>query len=148
MQVDKMSGLEIMQAMVSGELSLPTMCETMPMKVIEATEGRVVFEAQADGRHLNALGGVHGGFATTIMDSITGCAVHRLLAPGDAYATVDLNVKMLRPVPINAPLVAEGTVLNVSKSLGVSQGVLRDQAGKLYAHATATCMLLRRARDA
>ena len=144
MQIDKMSGLEIMQAMVSGEISLPTMCETMPMKVVEATEGRVLFETQADGRHLNALGGVHGGFATTVMDSVTGCAVHTLLASGDAYATVDLNVKMLRPVPVNVLLVAEGTVINVSKSLGISQGVLRDQAGKLYAHATATCMLMRK----
>jgi uncharacterized protein (TIGR00369 family) len=144
MQIDNMSGLEIMQAMISAQIALPTMCKTMPMKVVEATEGRVLFEVQADGRHLNVLGGIHGGFATTVMDSITGCAVHTFLAPGDAYATVDLNVKMLRPVPINVPLVAEGTVLNMSKSLGVSQGVLRDQAGKLYAHATATCMLMRK----
>jgi len=143
MQIDNMSGLDIMQAMISGQIALPTMCKTMPMKVVEAAEGRVLFEVQADGRHLNVLGSIHGGFATTIMDSITGCAVHTLLAPGDAYATVDLNVKMLRPVPINVPLVAEGTVLNVSKSLGVSQGALRDKAGKLYAHATATCMLMR-----
>lgn len=143
MQIDKISGLEIMQAMVSGKISLPTMCETIPMNVVEASEGRVLFKVQADGRHLNALGGVHGGFATTIMDSVTGCAVHTMLAPGEAYATVDLNVKMLRPVPINVPLMAEGTVLNLSKSLSISQGVLRNEAGKLYAHATATCMILR-----
>jgi len=144
MKINEMSGLEIMQALVSGKLAMPTMCETMPMKVVEATEGKIVFEVHADDRHLNVLGGVHGGFATTVLDSITGCAVHTMLASGDAYATVDLNVKMVRPVPVNTPLLSEGTVINMSKSLGISQGELRDQAGKLYAHATATCMLMRK----
>ena len=144
MQMGKMSGLEFIQAMFAGKIQSASISQTIPMKGIEATEGRVVFEAQADSRHLNPLGGVHGGFSATVMDSVTGCAVHTMLAPGDTYATIDLNVKMLRPVPVNVQLVAEGTVLNVSKSIAISQGVLRDRDGKLYAHATATCMLMRK----
>ena len=132
-----------MLGMISGEIPLASICNTIPMKGIEASEGRVLFEAIADGRHLNPLGGVHGGFAATVMDAVTGCAIHSMLAPGDGYATIDLNVKMLKPVPQNTVLLAEGTVINISKSLGISQGSLRDASGKLYAHATATCMLAR-----
>jgi len=114
---------------------------TIPMKGIAVERGRIVFEATADDRHLNPLGGVHGGFASTVLDSVTGCAVHTLLDPGVGYGTIDLNVKMLRAIPKNVPLIAEGKVLHISKSLGISEGTLKDSEGKIYAYATATCMM-------
>ena len=113
------------------------------MKVISVESGKVIFEATADERHLNPLGGVHGGFLATIMDSVTACAVHSALEAGVGYATIDLNVKMLKPVPQNTPLIAEGNLINMSKSLGISEGSSKDEQGKLYGHATATCMILR-----
>lgn len=143
MSVENMSGLEIMLAMAAGKIPVSSMASTIPMKVVAAEHGKVVFEATADERHLNPLGGVHGGFAATVMDSVTGCAVHTVLESGVRYGTVDLNVKMLRPVPKNVSLTAEGRVISISKSLGISEGVLKDAEGKIYAHATATCMILR-----
>ena len=41
------------------------------------------------------------------------------------------------------PLIAEGKVIFVSRSLGISEGTLKDAGGNLYAHATATCLILR-----
>ena len=102
----------------------------------------ILREVKADMRHLNIFGGVHGGFSATVMDTVTGCTVHTMLSAGTGYATIDLSVKMLRPVPRDVRLLAEGLIINVSKSLGVSEGTLKDETGKLYAHATATCMLL------
>ena len=138
----EMSGLEIMQAMVAGEIPPATIAETFPMKGISAEYGKVIFEASADDRHLNPLGGVHGGFSATVLDSVAGCAVHTVLEPGVGYGTIDLNVKMLRPVPKGVPLIAEGKLIHISKSIAVSEGTLKDSAGKIYAHATATCMIL------
>ncbi len=143
MPLETMSGLEIMQAMIAGALPQASIAAAIPMRGVAAEYGRVVFEATADDRHLNPLGGVHGGFAATVLDSVTGCAVHTMLEPGASYATVDLNVKMLRPIPTNTPLTGEGRVIHLSKSIGVAEGALRDQAGKLYAHATATCLIIR-----
>jgi len=77
------------------------------------------------------------------MDSITGCAVHTVLEPGVGYGTIDLNVKMLRAIPKNVPLIAEGKVIHISRSLGISEGTLKDTEGNIYAFATATCMILR-----
>lgn len=143
MSMKHLSGLELMQAMVAGSLPMPPIAHVIPMKGVAAEHGRIVFEAQADERHLNPLGGVHGGFAATVLDSVTGCAIHTVLGPGVGYGTVDLNVKMLKAVPRGVPLIAEGRVIFVSRSLGVSEGTLKDAEGNLYAHATATCLILR-----
>jgi acyl-coenzyme A thioesterase PaaI-like protein len=51
---------------------------------------------------------------------------------------------MCRPMPFNKKLIAEGKVINVGKNLVISEGYLRDEEGKLYAHATATNMIIRR----
>ena len=65
-----------MQTIVRGELPHPTMSKTLPMKVVQIEEGKVVFNAIANEKHLNPQGGIHGGFAATVLDSVTGCAVH------------------------------------------------------------------------
>ena len=99
--------------------------------------------ATADDRHLNPLGGVHGGFAATVLDSATACAVHAALDAGVGYGTVDLNVKMVRPVPRNQELIAEGRLLNLSRTIAIAEATLTDAQGKLYAHATCTCSINR-----
>lgn len=68
---------------------------------------------------------------------------HTVLAAGEGYGTTDLAIKMCRPMPFNKKLIAEGKVINVGKNLVISEGYLRDEEGKLYAHATATNMIIR-----
>ena len=138
-----MSGLQRMQAFVDGSLPHPSMTDTLPMRVTAADRGFARFRARADARHLNTLGGVHGGFAATVLDSATGCAVHTLLEPGVGYATVDLSVKLVKAVPVDADLSAEARVIHSSSRLAVAEGFLRDEAGTLLAHGTATCLILR-----
>lgn len=142
MNTHTMTGLEHLQAMIRGELPRPTMATTMSMELTLAEEGRVIFVATADENHLNPLGMVHGGFAATVMDSATGAAVHTMIDAGKGYGTIDLNVKMLRPVPIGEELIGEGRVINMSRSLGVSEATLKNKQGKLIAAATATCMII------
>ena len=89
------------------------------------------------------MGGVHGGFAATVLDTVTGCATHTVLPAGESYGTTDLNIKMCRPLPFNVTVFAEGKVINAGRNLVISEGTIRDEAGKVYAHATATCMIIR-----
>ncbi|ENU43817.1 MULTISPECIES: PaaI family thioesterase [Acinetobacter] len=139
----EMTGLEFLQAMIEGHIPPASISKTIPMQPTEISEGSVTFKAQADLNHLNPLGGVHGGFAATVLDSVTGCAVHTMLPAGVGYGTIDLNVKMCRPIPQNQALIATGKVINLSKNLGISEGKIIDEEGKLYAYATATCMIIR-----
>ena len=141
MNPKEMDGLALLQALVDGKIPAPSIAKVIPMVLVEVEKGRCLFEAIADKNHTNPMGGVHGGFAATVMDSATGCAVHTMLDAGIGYGTVDLNVKMMRPVPVNTKLYAEGRVVNISKSLGVSEASLKDADGKLYAHSTATLKL-------
>jgi uncharacterized protein (TIGR00369 family) len=143
LDLKNMSGFELLSAMVEGLLPVPSVTETIPMKMDIIKKGIVNFTVKADSRHLNPVGGVHGGFAATVLDSVTGCAIHSVLDAGISYGTIDLNIKMMRPIPINTNLFAEGRVINISKNLGVSEGEIKDIDGKIYAHATCTCSIIR-----
>lgn len=143
MNPQKMTGLELMQAFCQGQIPAPGIAKTMSIAPVEVEYGRIVFSATADERHTNPLGGVHGGFAATVLDSVTGCASHTVLAAGESYGTTDLAIKICRPMPFNQKLIAEGKVINVGRNLIISEGYLRDEDGKLYAHATATNMITR-----
>jgi len=142
-QEHHLSGLELLEAMRDGDIAHPTAAESTPMRTIEVTKGRVLFHARADQRHLNPLGATHGGFAATVMDAITGCAILSALPAGQTLTTTDLNVKMLRPIPQDITLIAEGALINLSKNLGIAEGRIQDDNGKLFAHGTATCMIIR-----
>lgn len=144
MNIQEMTGLEIMQAFARGDIPAPSICETIPMQPVEVEYGCVVFSAQADKRHTNPLGGVHGGFAATVLDSVTGCASHTVVGAGEGYGTTDLNIKMCRPIRYDTKMIAEGKVINVGRNLIIAEGYIRDEAGKIYAHATATNMIIRR----
>ncbi|MGX5700528.1 PaaI family thioesterase [Acinetobacter kookii] len=143
MNPKEMTGLQLLQAMCDGRIPAPSMSETIPMQPYEVSEGTICFKVKANHHHLNPLGGVHGGFAATVLDSVTGCAVHSMLEAGAGYGTIDLNIKMCRPIPQDQQLLAIGKVINISKNLGISEGEIVDENGKLYAHATATCMIIR-----
>jgi uncharacterized protein (TIGR00369 family) len=138
-----MSGLELLTAMSEGVLPSPSITQTVPMTMDVIDKGAVKFTVKADSRHLNPLGGVHGGFAATVLNSVTGCAVHSTLDAGISFGTIDLNIKMMRPIPINTHLITQGRVINISKNLGVSESDIKDAEGKLYAHATCTCRIIR-----
>ena len=81
-----------------------------PSESYEGIKGKVVFNAIANNKHLNTQCGVHGEFASTVLDSVTRCDVHTLLGTGAAYGTIDLDIKMIRPFPKDENLIAEGNV--------------------------------------
>lgn len=143
MNPQDMTGLELLRAVIAGQFPPSSMTDTVPMAFVEADFGKVTMSARADGRHLNPMGGVHGGFAATVLDSVTGCAVHSALEAGVSYGTIDLQVKMLRPVPRDEELVAHGSAVHVSRSIATAEGTLKTAGGKLLATATATCFLKR-----
>ena len=138
-----MSSIELLRAAVAGEVPLASISQTMLMRPESVEIGYVKMSARADECHLNPLRGVHGGFVATVLDSVTGCAVHTMLDAGIGYGTIDLHVKMLRPVPRDTDLIAEGREIHLSKNLGVAEGTLKTPDDKIVAHASATCMIQR-----
>ena len=139
---NEMTGLESVQAMMAGKMPHPSMYSVIPMRCVAAEHGYAKLVARAETQHANPNGPVHGGFAATVLDAVTACAVHTTLTAGQHATTIDLHVKYFRPLPLALDLIAEARITNLSRQLGVADGTLSDGAGKLYAQATATCMIL------
>ena len=140
----ELDGLQQLQAIRSGELPPPPIMETLGFTDLRAEAGRVVVEMPAAGFHYNPLGTVHGGVISTLLDTAAACAVHTTLAVGEVYTSVDLTVKFLRPVTVESGLLScEGTVIQRGRRTALGQAQLTDGAGRLVAHATSTCLIMR-----
>jgi uncharacterized protein (TIGR00369 family) len=135
-------GLNFLKAMIAGEVPQAPMAGTLGFRLVEAEEGRAVFEGNPEFRHYNPIGTVHGGFAATLLDSALGCAIFSTLAKGDAWTTLELKLNFVRALSKDSgPVRAEGRIIHRGKTVATSEGDLRDGTGKLYAHATTTCMI-------
>jgi uncharacterized protein (TIGR00369 family) len=140
----KSSGLEYMRAMAAKEVPPPPIAVLMNMIPIEVAEGEVTFSAIPGEEHYNPIGVVHGGFMATLLDSVAGCAVHTTLARGEAYTTLTLEVKNLRPLTLDTGIVrAEGKVEYRGRRQATAKAMIyAEETGKLLASATSTCLLM------
>jgi uncharacterized protein (TIGR00369 family) len=137
-----LSGMEVLRAMLRGELPPPPVLRTLGMEVERFEEGDVAFAMEPSEFHYNPLGSVHGGVIATLLDSAAGCAVHSTLPAGLGYTSVDLSTKYLRPVTDRTGrVVAHGSVLNRGARTALAEARLLDGQGRLLAHATSTCLL-------
>ena len=135
-------GLGFLKAIIDGSVPQPPISEGMRFHLTEAENGRAVFEGMPEPQHYNPIGTVHGGFAATLLDSALGCAVFSTLVKGDTWTTLELKFNLVRPLTKDTgPVRAEGRIVHRGRTIATSEGDLKDRAGKLYAHATTTCMI-------
>ena len=140
-----MSGLEFVQGLVDGSLPLNAMAATLGYDVTEAINGRVVVTAEPTGALLNPAGTVHGGFAATLLDTCMGLAVQSTLEKGLGQTTLEFKISLVRPITPETGLIkAEGVVLSRGRRIGTAEGRITDQAGRLLAHGTTTCLIFER----
>ena len=141
-QLAEKTGLQIMQAMLRGELPYPEMARTLDFLLIAVEPGRAIFQGTPGSAHLNPMGTVHGGWFATLLDSALGCAVHTMMPPGRAYTTAELSVNLVRALtPTVVRVRAEGKVVHCGRQLATAEARLVGADGTLYAHATTTCLV-------
>lgn len=139
-----MSGLAYLQAMLRGEIPGPPIANLMNFQPVEVAEGRVVFACVPAEYHYNPIGVVHGGLASTLLDSVMGCVVQSILPAGVGYTTLELHVHLVRAITSQTGEIrAVGEVVHSGRTVATAQGRVMDAAGKLYAHGTSTCLILR-----
>ena len=91
---------------------------------------------------LNPMGGIHGGWYATLLDSALGCAVHTKMPVGRAYTTAELSVNIVRALTPKVQRVrAIGKVIHCGRQLATADAQLVGPDGTLYAHATTTCLV-------
>lgn len=137
------SGLEVLRDMVDGRLPAAPMAESLDFLLVRVALGEATFQGRPGPRFLNPMGGLHGGWYATLLDSAVGCAVHAALPPGRAYTTLEFKINLVRAIGPDVPLVrAEGRTIHVGRQTATADGRLVGPDGRLYAHASTTCLVL------
>ncbi|WP_328974799.1 PaaI family thioesterase [Streptomyces canus] len=138
----RMAGIDFLREVRAGRLPRAPISSTVDFALDEVEPGRAVFSLTPGEEHYNPIGSMHGGVFATLLDSAAGCAVQSLLPQGMAYTSLDLTVKFLRRVTVDTgPVRAIGTVINKGRQTALAQAQLVDEADRLLAHATSSCML-------
>ena len=142
-QVTGRSGLQILQALLAGEIPPPPMAVTLDFTLLSVEPGFAIFQGQPGVSHYNPMGTVHGGWFATLLDSAMGCAVHSTLPAGKAYTTLELKLNLVRALSDVVPLVrAEGRLVHSGRQVATAEARLVGPDGKLYAHASTTCLVI------
>jgi uncharacterized protein (TIGR00369 family) len=141
-QVAGLSGMQMFEAMFDGRLPSPPIGATLDFLPVHIEPGYAVFQGKPGFNHYNPLGTVHGGWFATLLDSAVACAVHSQLPAGKAYTTLELKMNIVRALTDRVPLVrAEGRVVHAGNQVATAEGRLIGPDGKLYAHASTTCLV-------
>jgi len=138
-----MPGIEFLRAIRDRRLPAPPIARLLGFDLVEVEPGHAVFELVPGEQHYNPIGVVHGGVAMTLLDSAIGCAVQSQMPPGGGYTTLEAKTNLVRPITsATGRLRAIGKLLHLGKRVATAEGRLEDEQGKLYAHATTTCLIL------
>src|SRR5215217_4242047 len=100
------------------------------LKVIEP--GHAIFEMEADERHHNPMGTLHGGIYCDLADAAMGFAYASTLAEGETFTTIELKINFLRAVR-KAKLTADAKVVKAGSTLGYIECEIKDDSGKIVA---------------
>jgi uncharacterized protein (TIGR00369 family) len=136
------TALELGQRVISGQAEAPPVAKLIGFEVERVEPGKAVAVMHADARHANPMGTLHGGILCDLADAAMGFAYSSTLAEGEAFTTLELKINFLRPV-WHARLTATGVVKQRGSTIGLVECDVTDDAGRLIAHASSTCMTLR-----
>ncbi|PHY05634.1 MAG: aromatic compound catabolic protein [Alcaligenaceae bacterium] len=143
-----MTGMEVMQAVMHGELPNGPMAATCGYMLVALSPGEATLQGNPTESVMNVQGSVHGGWFASILDGAVGNAIHTMLPVGTGYTTLDLSVKMTRPIvpTAGARVRAIGKIIQVGRQIATAEGRIVGPDGKLYAHATTTCLIVTHAK--
>lgn len=140
----EMDGISYLRSILDGKHIVPPMAQTMNMHLTEVDEGYAVYSLEPEEYHYNPIGSVHGGVTATICDSALSSAIISKLPAGQICTTVELHVHYLRAITIDTGRIrCEAHAIHVGRTLATAEAkLIGEQDGKVYAHATITCVVM------
>lgn len=137
------TGLDMLRAMLDGELPQPPIASLLGIHAVEFEEGHSLFECTPNESLYNPLGTVHGGIFATLLDTAMSCAVHTKLPINRPYTTLEFKINLVRSLTAESgPIQGRGYVVHQGRSTAIAEGRIEDGDGKLVAYGTTTCLLL------
>jgi uncharacterized protein (TIGR00369 family) len=139
-----LSGIDFLTGIVRGEIPPPPALLLLGMTISAIEPGRVTFAVTPAEFHYNPLGVVHGGVISTLADSAMACAIQSTLPAGVGLTTIELKVNFLRALTAaDGEVSCAGSVIHAGGRIATAECRVTDARGRIFAHATTTCMLLR-----
>ncbi len=134
--------LERALAVKRGELPPPPVARLIGFRIIDVAVGEAVMELEADERHANPMGTLHGGILCDVGDAAMGTAFATTCTDQESYATIELTCNFLRPV-WKARLTARAKVIHRGKTIGLAECEITDERSHLIAKLSSTLTVLR-----
>jgi uncharacterized protein (TIGR00369 family) len=135
------SALDQLKRMARGEVPAPPVAQLIGLELVEVDTGYAVFRLQAEKRHTNPMGTIHGGVLCDLADAAMGCAFATSIAPGETYTTLELAINFLKPF-WTGTLTATGRMVKRTRKIGLTEAEIVDEKGSLVAKAKSTCLVL------
>ena len=140
------TGVAFLRGILEGAIPPAPIQALLGFDLVTIEEGLVRFRLVPREYHYNPMASVHGGVTSVLLDSAMAAAVMSQLDHKTGYTTVDLTVHMIRPITIKTgEVVAEGRVVHRGSRVATAEGKLVDLEGRLFAHASTTCLIIERA---
>lgn len=132
---------EMLNQLLRGELPPPPIAELIGFSLTSLEPGTATIEFQANERHANPMGTLHGGVLCDVADAAMGMAYASTLGEGESFTTLELKINFLKPI-WRAKLQAIGRVVKKGRTVGLVECDVLDEEQQLVARATSTCMTL------
>ena len=141
-KLDKLSGQDYLTDVQRGEEPKSPIAVALRSTLVKVSEGRVKYTGQPGEDFTNDVGSIQGGWVTALIDAAIGSAVHSALPQGLQYTTLELKVNFVRAVTIeNGQMYCTAETVHIGRTTATAKAKVKDAAGKLYAHATSTCLI-------
>jgi uncharacterized protein (TIGR00369 family) len=140
---DGMSGLDVIQGQIRGEIPLPPISHITGLEPVEAGEGSLDMRLPASEWLNSPAHRVQGGAIALLADAALAGAVATTAAAGTAVASIDVKVNFLRPVQGDGrDMVAKARVEHSGRTLAIANAELFNADGQRVAIATGSSMYL------
>lgn len=122
--------IEQLMAMINAS---PYM-ELLDLRLVEMRDNYCRATLDLGHKHMNMLGGAHGGAYASLMDVGAYWPLYCTLPDGVGFTTLDLSVDNLRSAR-EGLVTVEGRVIKQGGSIGLTEAEARDEQGRLLIHA-------------
>jgi uncharacterized protein (TIGR00369 family) len=142
-EFERRGGLELLQAVIAGDLPRPPIYHLTGLRLTEAAEGSATVELPCSKWLSSSAGTIQGGFTAMLAESALGAAAFSTVEAGTAVASLDLKVNYLRPVfPDDRPIVGKARLIHSGRTLAIVSVEIVNADGKQVALATGSSRYL------
>jgi len=139
---DAISGYDYLCGVRDGRIAPPPVAKLIGYRIREVEEGSVIFELEPAEYHYNPFATVHGGIATTLLDTTMTASVLSTLSIGFTCSTLEIKVNFIRPITHRSGTVhCKSEIIHRGRQVARVEARIFDRKEKLYAHAMSTCMI-------